>query len=126
MRKFNAENERVKRGYIDFLRHADGKSEATIDKCAAALNRFEESTGFKPFKNFYIEQAKRFKLKLERSRNPNSGEPLSVATRGATRRLVKVFFKWLAFRLGCRSKIHPADAEYFNLTAKDEAVAHAL
>jgi integrase/recombinase XerC len=125
MRKFNAENERVKRDYIDYLRHADGKSEATVDKIAAALIRFEESTGFKSFKNFHIEQAKTFKRNLERSRNPNSGEPLSVATRSATLRLVKAFFKWLAFRPGYRSKINPADAEYFNLTAKDEAVAHA-
>ena len=38
---------------------------------------------------------------------------------------MKAFFKWLAFRPGHRSKINPADAEYFNLTAKDETVAHA-
>ena len=38
---------------------------------------------------------------------------------------MKAFFKWLAWQQGFKSRIGKADCEYFNLPAKDEAVAHA-
>ena len=53
MRKFNAENERSKRRYVNYLRDAKGHDEASLDKVRAALVKFEESTKFKPFKSFH-------------------------------------------------------------------------
>lgn len=124
MRKRCDENERLKRQYLEWLSEAEGLSEQSIDKVAAALSRFEDSTGGKPFKSFHIDQAKAFKRSLERSKNPN-GRPLSKSTMSATVRAVKAFFKWLSQRPGFKSKVSLADCEYFNLSAKDEAVAHA-
>ena len=39
--KHNADNERLKRRYFAYLREAKGLSEASIDKAAAAIDRFE-------------------------------------------------------------------------------------
>jgi hypothetical protein len=41
MRKFNEENERIKREYLKYLRHAEGQDELTLDKVAATLIDFE-------------------------------------------------------------------------------------
>ena len=37
MRKFNEQNERIKRQYLIFLKEAKGQDEASLDKVAAAL-----------------------------------------------------------------------------------------
>lgn len=124
MRKRCDENERLKRQYLEWLAEAEGLSEQSIDKIAAALARFEGSTGGKPFKAFHIEQAKAFKRALGKAKNPN-GCPLSKATISATVRAVKAFFKWLSQKPGFKSRISLADCEYFNLIGKDEAIAHA-
>ena len=125
MRKYCEENERVKCAYFRYLREANRKSDDAIDKVAAALIRFEESTGFKPFKKFHIQQAIAFKEALRAARHPKTGAPLSVATVSGTLRMVKAFFKWLAWRPGYKSVVSPCDAEYFNLSARDEAIARA-
>ena len=44
MKKYNADNERIKRKYFAFLKEAKRYSEATIDATAKALIRFEEYT----------------------------------------------------------------------------------
>ncbi|MEQ8178788.1 MAG: tyrosine-type recombinase/integrase [Amphiplicatus sp.] len=124
MRKRCDENERLKRQYLEWLTDAEGFSEQSVDKAAAALARFEDSTGGKPFRAFHIDQAKAFKRTLAKTKTAN-GRPLSKATISATVRAVKAFFKWLSQRPGFRSRISLADCEYFNLAAKDEAIAHA-
>ncbi|WP_227287458.1 tyrosine-type recombinase/integrase [Boseongicola sp. H5] len=124
-RKFNEENERIKRRYRHFLREAKGCDMATVDKAADAILRFERSTGFKPFKRFHIDQAMTFKQKLAAEKNARTGAPLSKATIDSTLRAVKAFFLWLAGQPGYKSRIAYADAQYFNLNAKDARVAHA-
>lgn len=125
MRRFNEVNERVKRAYIVYLREAKGQDEKSIDKVLAALVRFEESTGYKPFKKFHIEQAGRFKAHLAKARNGRTKKPLSHATIDATLRLVKAFFHWLAGQPGYKSVLSYDDCEYFNNNAKNARVAHA-
>ena len=61
MRKFNAENERLKSRYERYLREAKGQDEKSIDKTRAALVRFEETTNYKAFKKFHVDQARSFK-----------------------------------------------------------------
>ena len=124
-RKFNEENERIKRHYMQFLREAKRCDQTTVDKAADAILRFERGTGFKPFKRFHIEQAMGFKRQLETDKNSKTGKPLSKATIDGTLRLVKAFIAWLAGQPGYKSRITYADAEYFNLNAKDARVAHA-
>lgn len=125
MVKFNEENERVKRRYLDYLKQADGHDEATLDKVAAALRDFEEALGFAPFKRFHRDWAARFKKHLDKRRNARTGQPLGLTTKDATLRLVKGFFHWLASQPGYRSRITFADARYFNNNSKDARAAHA-
>ena len=125
MPKFNEENERVKRRYLTYLKQAKGHDEKSLDKAAAALRMFEDSTRAKPFKKFHIEQANRFKVYLDKARNSRTGKPLSLSTVDAMLRQVKAFFAWLAWQPGYKSRISPADAEYFNNTAKKARATHA-
>ena len=125
MAKPNAANERIKREYFSYLRDALGRDEATIDAAAKALARFEESTGAKDFKKFHRQQAMAFKRRLAEAHGKRSGEKLSKATVHATLRNLKAFFEWLSREPGFRSHIAWADADYFNLSEKDTAVARA-
>jgi integrase len=125
MAKHNASNERVKRDYFRFLSEAKGRDTATIDRVAKSLARFETSTGHKDFKRFHREQAVAFKRRLGEATGERSGERLSKATVQSTLRDLKAFFEWLAREPGFRSHIEYADADYFNLSEKDAAIAHA-
>jgi integrase/recombinase XerD len=124
-RKFNEENERIKRQYLHFLREAKRCDTTTVDKVADAILRFERGNGYKPFKRFHIEQAVTFKRQLEADKNSRTGKPLSKSTIDGTLRAVKAFVHWLAGQQGYKSRITYADAEYFNLNAKDARIAHA-
>lgn len=123
-RKFHEENERIKRHYLQFLREAKRSDMATVDKATEAILRFERSTGFKSFKRFHIDQAVAFKRHLSNEKNARTGAPLAKATVDSTLRMVKAFILWLAGQPGYKSRIAYADAEYFNLNAKDARIAH--
>lgn len=125
MRKFHAENERLKRKYIAFLKETKGQDHKSLDKVQSALVRFEQSTGFKPFKKFHIEQASRFKNELAKAKNERTGASLSLATIDATLRQVKGFFQWLSREQGFKKVLVFRDAEYFNNNANDARAAHA-
>lgn len=125
MTKPNAENERQKRAYFAYLREAHGRDDATIDRIAASLARFETSTRARDFRRFHREQAVAFKARLSEAVNSRTGERLSKATVLSALRDLRAFFLWLAQEPGYRSKIAFSDADYFNLPDKDLAVARA-
>jgi site-specific recombinase XerD len=125
MAKHNALNERVKRDYFHFLAEAKGRDTVTIDRAAKSLARFEADTRYKGFKRFHREQAVAFKRRLGEQLGERSGERLSKATVQSTLRDLKAFFEWLAREPGFRSHIEYADADYFNLSEKDAAIARA-
>jgi len=125
MAKHNASNERVKRDYFRFLAEAKGRDAATIDRVAKSLARFETSTGHKDFKRFHRQQAVAFKRRLGEALGERSGERLSKATVQSALRDLKAFFEWLAREPGFRSHIEYANADYFNLSEKDAAIARA-
>ena len=125
MAKPHPANERIKREYIGWLRDAKGRDGATIDRVAASLARFEDSTGRKDFKRFHREQAMAFKRRLADATNARSGEKLSKATVRSILRDVQAFFEWLSREQGYRSKIQFSDADYFSLSEKDSAIARA-
>lgn len=125
MAKHNAANERVKRDYFAFLREAKGRDMATIDRVAQSLAKFEASTRHKDFKRFHKEQAVAFKKQLGEAINAISGERLSKATVQSTLRDLKAFFEWLSREPGFRSHLSYSDADYFNLSEKDTAIARA-
>lgn len=125
MRKFNPENERIKRDYLAYLTEAKRQSEKTVDQVAAAIAAFEVSTGMKDFRRFHIEQAKAFKRQLATQSNTETGKPLAVATVHSRLMALKAFFQWLAGRPGFR-RISYSDAEYFNPSANDGRIAAAV
>ncbi len=92
---------------------------------AKSLVRFETSTGHKDFKRFHREQAVALKRRLGEALGERSGERLSKATVQSALRDLKAFFEWLAREPGFRSHIEYADADYFNLSEKDAAIARA-
>jgi integrase/recombinase XerD len=114
MTKRNAENERVKRRYLVYLRDAKGRDNASIDAAASAIERFEEYVKRRDFRSFHIEQARGFKAHLLAATNERTGKPLSASTLHATLAGLKAFFVWLADQRGYASRIKYADAEYFN------------
>ena len=122
MTKHNPENERMKRAYLHHLAAARGLSEDSIDVAASAIDRFEVSTGHRPFKSFHTEQAIAFRRKLEETVGAR-GKPLSKATILQTLNALRSFFLWLADQPGYRSRIRYSDANYFRLSDKDTRVA---
>ncbi len=123
MRKRNVQNERIKRKYFLFLREAKQKDESSIDAVAAALARFETSTGHRAFKDFHREQAIAFKKRLAGA--AGSEKALSKATQYAIVSHLKRFIEWLAREPGYTRRVRYSDAEYFNLSEKDCRVATA-
>ena len=114
MNKRNAENERVKRRHLDFLKDARGRDEGSIDAAASAIDRFEEYNRHRDFKTFHFEQARGFKAHLMTARNVQTGKPLSASTIHATLAVLKAFFVWLADQPGYASRIKYSHAEYFS------------
>ena len=125
MTKRNAENERIKRRYLVYLKDAKGRDNASIDAAASAIERFEEYVKRRDFRSFHIEQARGFKAHLMAATNARTGKPLSASTVHATLAALKAFFVWLADQRGYASRIKYADAEYFNAPDNLSRVATA-
>ena len=125
MKTHNAENERIKRKYIIYLKEAKRHSEQTVDAVAMSLARFEKYNGMKDFKAFNFNQAIAFKNHLAEQRAKRSGEKLSKATLHATLANLKRFFHWLAGQPGYKSRFQYSDADYFKLPENDVRVATA-
>lgn len=116
-------NERIKRRYLQYLKEAKRLSEPSVDKAAAAIERFDAANRRKDFRQFHIEQAIAFKDGLERAINAKTGKPLSKSTLEGFLNPLKAFFLWLADQDGYRSRIRYSDAEYFNLSLRDQRLA---
>ena len=123
--KRNPTNERIKRDYFHYLREAMGRDEATVYAVAKSLSRFETSTRAMDFKCFHREQAVAFKKRLAEQCSTKTGERLAKATLLSTLRQLRAFFLWLAHEPGYKSKIAYTDANYFNLSDKEVAIARA-
>lgn len=123
--KTNAGNERLKRKYIDYVRHTKGYSDATIDGVLKSIRRYEDYTGGKDFKQFSRKTAMGFGNALKSLTSVRGGQPIGVGTVFSTINQVKAFFVWLASQPGYRSRVSYADIEYFNITDKDKRRAKA-
>lgn len=126
MRKHHPENERTKRRYVEYLKHAKQLSDTSIDQTVAAIADFEAMTGWRDFRKFRIELAQKYKRDLGERANPKTGKPLAKATISSRLIALKGFFEWLAGQSGFRSKLTYSDAEYFRPSANDERIAKAV
>jgi integrase len=125
MAKVNAKNERIKRDYFHFLEGPKRMAASSVEQIAAAISAFEASTNYKDFRQFHIEQARRFKRQLDETIVPETGKPLAKVTTSSRLRACKAFFQWLAMQPGYRSKLTYSDSEYFNASNNDGRVAAA-
>jgi integrase len=125
MKTHDAQNERIKRRYLTFLKEAKRFSESSLDGVAKALHRFESYTKFRDFRQFHIQQAIAFKADLAKQKHARTQAPLSKATLLSTLNALKAFFQWLSGQPGYKSRLKYADAEYFNLSEKEVRVARA-
>lgn len=126
MRKHHPENERTKRRYVEYLKHAKQLSDASIDQTIAAIADFEAVAGHRDFRKFRIELAQKYKRGLGERINEKTGKPLAKATISSRLMALKGFFEWLAGQPGFRSKLTYSDAEYFRPSANDERIAKAV
>lgn len=121
--ELNAANERLKHRYVAYLRGARQLGEHSIDQALAALNRFEDYTRRKGFKDFRIEQAIGFKKHLATLDTKAGGRRLSKATIASTLYAIRDFAAWLAEQKGFRNRLLRTDADYFKPSRRDEAIA---
>ncbi|KQZ28512.1 recombinase XerC [Mesorhizobium sp. Root552] len=126
MRKHHPENERTKRRYVEYLKHARQLSDASIDQTVAAIADFEAVTGWRDFRKFRIEWAQKYKRDLGERTNDKTGRLLAKATISSRLMALKGFFEWLAGQSGFRAKLTYSDAEYFRPSANDERIAKAV
>ncbi|NIZ14070.1 tyrosine-type recombinase/integrase [Phaeobacter sp. HF9A] len=120
----NEKNERIKRHYIAYRKHARQLSDKTLDRELSALERFDVWNGRKDFVRFHIEWAMGFRAHLEQAKGA-SGKPLGKSTTRAIMATMREFTLWLSQQDGFRSKIRTSDADYFKLSRRDEAEARA-
>lgn len=120
----NEKNERIKRQFLDYRKHARQLSEKTLDREIAALERFDIWNGRKDFARFHIEWAMGFRAHLDQAKGA-TGKPLSKSTTRAIMATMREFVLWLSQQDGFRSKIRTSDADYFKLSRRDEAEARA-
>ena len=85
----NPKNERIKKQYTEYLKHADGKADLTIRQIEKAILRYETFTKFGDFTKFDQRLAKAFKANL-------ADADLAKATILSTITALKRFFGWLA------------------------------
>ncbi|WP_420857879.1 tyrosine-type recombinase/integrase [Marivivens marinus] len=120
MAKRNKDNLRIKRKYLLWRKDAQGLSEASLDKSAAAITLYDGWLGGKDFRAFHAERARSFKRHLASLKNGRTGSPLSAATTNGTLRELKAFFYWMADQPGYKSKISRSDADYLTPDRKSE------
>ena len=120
MAKRNKDNLRIKRKYLLWRKDAQGISEASLDKSAAAITLYDDWLGGKDFRAFHSERARSFKRHVASLRNERTGAPLSATTTNGTLRELKAFFYWMADQPSYKSKISRSDADYLTPDRKSE------
>ena len=120
----NEKNERIKRQFLDYRKHARQLSEKTLDREIAALERFDVWNGREDFGRFHIEWAMGFRAHLEQAKGA-TGMPLGKSTTRAIMATMREFVLWLSQQDGFRSRVRASDADYFRLSRRDEAEARA-
>ena len=105
MKKYDANNERIKKDYFKYQKEANQRSGLTVDEIRKSIARYEEYISYKDFRTFNKEQATGFKKHLTKQKNIRTGGVISKSTMVHIMNDLKTFFKWLAYQKGYKSKI---------------------
>lgn len=120
----NEKNERIKRRFLEYRKYARQLSEKSLDREIAALERFDVWNQRRDFARFDSKQAMGFRDHLDTVKG-KTGKPLGKSTMRAILATLREFILWLSQQEGFRSRIKMADADYFSLSRRDEAIARA-
>jgi integrase/recombinase XerD len=110
--KINAENEKIKRRYLNRLRDAKEYSEATLASILRAICRYDAFSGGSNYRLFSPARAVAFKKSLMEECN---SEQISLTTVYHILRHLRGFFLWLASEPGFRSRIKVDSVSYLSL-----------
>lgn len=124
MSGFNPVNEVAKKQYEEILLHARHRDPKTARAVWNSINLFENFTGKADFKTFNAEQAKSFKVWLEKQRN-QKGELLSLPSIRSTLNNVREFFVWLITHPQYVKKIDGRAVQYLRLSNNANRAARA-
>ncbi len=124
MRAFHPDNERLKRAYLQHVHLASRKGQASMDRIAASIDRYQHQTKGKPFRKTHVEQIVAFRHKLDTERNGRTGAPITASTKRQVLHDLRGFFHWLADQPGFRSRITHSMADFFNADNRTLALAN--
>jgi len=122
--EYNAKNELVKKQYEEALLHGKYRDPKTVQAVWNNINLFEEFTGHADFTTFEAEQAKLFKVWLEKQPN-RKGELLSLSTVRSTLNNLREFFEWLAIHPQYVRKVDGRAVQYLRLSDNANRAARA-
>jgi integrase/recombinase XerD len=123
MRKYNNENEIIKKKYLVDMDEGDGFSSKTIDGAGNAINRFLDYTNHECFKKTNSNKIREFKNELLATKNKKGGK-LSLSTIEHTLKPLQRFFKWLKKEDGYKKKLKLLDLRFLNLSREDRQKIH--
>jgi integrase len=121
MGKPTLKNERAKRGFLKWLKGAEGCSPATADRVEQAILRYEDFTRHEDFALLNSDKAEALKKWL--LRREVKGKPLSVVTYHTYLRYLHRFFTWLSWQPGYKSRIRPDIVAYLRTNEKEARMA---
>jgi integrase/recombinase XerD len=119
--KTNIKNERVKRRFFNWLRHAGRCCDSTINNIEKAIILYEDFTKQADFRTFSPKKAVEFKKSL--AKREFRGKTISLTTYHTYLRYLQKFLDWLCDQPGYKSKIRRDMVDYLNLTEKEERIA---
>ena len=104
MSKYNPINEPIKKQYEEALLHGKYLDPKTVLAVWNSINLFEKFAKHADFKAFNADQAKSFKLWLEKQKNQKD-ELISLSTLRSTLKNIRDFFEWLVIHLQYVKKV---------------------
>ena len=119
--KVNIKNERVKRRFFTWLKHAGGCCDSTINSIEKSILLYEDFTKQADFTTFNPDKAIKFKEAL--INREYRGKAISPTTRHTYLRNLQKFFLWLSWQPGYKSKIRPDIVSYLRISEKEERIA---
>ncbi len=124
MIRYNLENEKIKREFVNYLKEVEGAAEATIDCYIRAVNKYEELLNFQDFRKFNKSSAILFKKHIRDLKW--RGGPISPLTLRTYFIHIHKFFKWLMLQPGYKNHIKANEISYLKPNNFEEKQASKI
>ena len=124
MSEYKPIHEPIKKQYEEALLHGKYLDPKTVLAVWNSINLFEKFTNHADFKAFNSDQAKSFKIWLEKQKNQHN-ELLSISTIQSTLKNIRDFFEWLAIHPKYVKKVDGRAIQYLRLSDNTNRAARA-